>query len=477
MKKSELLRFLPVTAIFAALLVSTGFGQEDDPEPFSLTSARSGSSLDQVEVTFEANGFLLQTSPAPPAPTGAEGAAAVPDSPQGTEASVVESPMSLIAAFAYNERTLLPFDTSFQYARSLRDYSRAEAAIDIEGTILRPSLREDRRRVVVDVVEGRPTLFSSNGPLRGEELDLIHINCNSLLLDRLLPVDMIQNESEWTPSPLAMNALFGLDAVSESDITARVTSVSPTEVIFELEGTLNGVVDGAETDIEMKARCQYARAVRRITWFALVMREQRSEGFTGPGLNIGAKIEVQITPMAAQGPLSDAAIVPESFEPTAELTNLVYDSQTSGWSLAHGRSWTVTQDERHQAALRLMNHGELVSQCNIVPMRSTTPEEMAALEEFQADLVEHLQSNQAQAIAAAQRENEVGYREYRVLLDGVAQELPIRWAYYLLTDQDGRQAMLAFVVEANLLDQFGDADRELVEGFRFTEERLLPTPE
>jgi hypothetical protein len=475
MKKSKIIRFLPLSVVIVFLLLSPVLSQEDEPEPFSITSARTGSSLDQVEVSFEANGFLIQASPAPSASGGEAGP--VPVSPLNSEASVVESPMSLVAAFTYDERTLLPFDTSFQYARSLRDYTRAEAAINIEGTVLRPQLNENRRRIVVDVAEGRPTLFSATGPLTGEELDLIHINCNSLLLDRLLPVDMIQNESEWTPSPLAMNALFGLDAVAESNVTARVTSSSATEVIFELEGTLNGVVDGAETDIEMKARCQYARAVSRITWFALVMREQRSEGFTGPGLNIGAKIEVRITPSAAQTPLTAPEIVPESFEPTPELTNLLYNSQASSWRLAHARSWTVTQDEPHQAALRLMNHGELVSQCNIVPMQTTTMESMASLEEFQADLAEHLQSNQAQPIAAAQQENEAGYREYRVLLDGVAQELPIRWAYYLLTDQGGRQAMLAFVVEANLLDQFSDADRELVQGFRFTEERLVPTPE
>ena len=52
---------------------------------------------------------------------------------------------------------------------------------------------------------------------------------------------------------------------------------------------------------------------------------------------------------------------------------------------------------------------------------------------------------------------------------GTVSEVPIRWIYYHVADQQGRQAVFAFVVEEKFYDRLGEKDQKLVDSFRFKE--------
>jgi hypothetical protein len=53
-----------------------------------------------------------------------------------------------------------------------------------------------------------------------------------------------------------------------------------------------------------------------------------------------------------------------------------------------------------------------------------------------------------------------------VLIDGTVEELSLRWIYNLMTDKDGQQSVVVFVVEADMLEQFGNADDVLLRTYR-----------
>ncbi len=50
-----------------------------------------------------------------------------------------------------------------------------------------------------------------------------------------------------------------------------------------------------------------------------------------------------------------------------------------------------------------------------------------------------------------------------------ANEVPIRWIYYHVADEHGRQVALTFTVEQERLDRFAEADQAIVDSLRFAE--------
>jgi hypothetical protein len=91
---------------------------------------------------------------------------------------------------------------------------------------------------------------------------------------------------------------------------------------------------------------------------------------------------------------------------------------------------------------------------------------MTTLGKFQQDLIVGLGDNFGKIAAAGEYEDQRGCRVYKVILDGMVDDLALRWIYHLLTDKDGKQSVVVFVVEAAMLDQFGNADEELLETYR-----------
>jgi hypothetical protein len=127
------------------------------------------------------------------------------------------------------------------------------------------------------------------------------------------------------------------------------------------------------------------------------------------------------------------------------------------------------QDDPKLATLRMLDRGELIAQCKIMAMEPVAVESMDSLETFQKRLKESLGDSFGQFVAASQRSNESNYREYRVLIDGEEESFPLRWVAYLMTDQQGRQAMLFFVLGRKNLSRFDNSDRLIANSFQFVE--------
>ena len=98
---------------------------------------------------------------------------------------------------------------------------------------------------------------------------------------------------------------------------------------------------------------------------------------------------------------------------------------------------------------------------------------MISLEDYQNDVREALGKNFGEFVEAKQSGDAAGYRVLRVVANGVAHdkstEVPIRWIYYHVADEQGRQVALTFTVEQEHLERFAEADRAIVDSLRFAE--------
>ena len=69
-------------------------------------------------------------------------------------------------------------------------------------------------------------LYSPDGALNREELDLIEVPGNTLVIDQLLPAGPVAPGDSWKLKDQALADLLALEAVSWTDAEAMLASVS-----------------------------------------------------------------------------------------------------------------------------------------------------------------------------------------------------------------------------------------------------------
>ena len=169
--------------------------------------------------------------------------------------------------------------------------------------------------------------------------------------------------------------------------------------------------------------------------------------------------------------MTDAALKDLALKPTPELLQLIYQSPAGGWRLLHDPRWFLVQDRKELAMLKLIDKGETLAQCNIASLPNAVAGKTVSIEEFQEQVRKALGENFKSFIEARQGPNAAGYQVQRVVAEGVAKDLPIRWLYYLVADKYGRQVVFIFTVESHLLPRFNGADEALLAAVRLTESK------
>ncbi|GHT20677.1 hypothetical protein FACS189419_00190 [Planctomycetales bacterium] len=418
-------------------------------EKFLLKSRRTEGSTDLVETLLEVTGTVKQIG-SNPKPN---------DKP-------VDNKMEVIAGFRYEER-IGEMSSSGGGKMSIRQYNLAKSKMKIGDRTKLPELEERLQTIVCSLEKDKVNLFSPSGSLRGEQLLLIEdLPGNTLTIDRLLPNREVAVGESWKLQDSVLRSFISVDAVTESNVTAVLTAVTDDMAMVEVVGDIDGVYLGAATEMHIRAKYQFDIKAKRINWVGLLIEEDRSIGHVGPGLDLVAKVQVKISPLAEPQALSDETIALISTEPTEQILKLKYDGGKGPWRFSHPRSWYVFQDDPQATILRKLEKGELIAQCNIADMGTVDVKTMTSIDKFQQDLIKGLKDNFGRVVSAQEFTSKSGYKVYHVILDGTVDDLQLRWVYNLLTDGSGHQSVVVFVVEADKLEQFGNSDEELLSTYR-----------
>lgn len=385
-------------------------------------------------------------------------------------------PMSVLAHLTYDEQRRA---TENGHSSSLRHYERAEATIKIEKGGAKPSLRASRRLIGSDWGASGVTLFSPQGPLTREELDLLSLPADSLVIDGLLPTEPVEVGATWKHSDALLAVLLDLDAVSSSEVssTLKAATAGRTATV-ELAGKLEGALHGVSTKIELKGRYTYDFSQQRITHFVLLANEDRSIGHVATGVDVTSKVTLSVAPLTQSNHLNKDLVARTEFVADPASNPLAYES-TQGFRLFLDRRWHAVTDDPKLLTLRFIDRGDLLAQCNIAPLEKAEPGKHVSLEKFQADIREALKDNFGQFVRASSGKDSDGRTIHKVIANGKVSELLIEWHYYLIADSEGRQVAFAFTLEEGLVERFGDTDRLLVgmvELFAPQVETAQPTP-
>lgn len=426
---------------------------------YTLRSSRKAGDVTQVKVEMEVGGDLKVVA----------------------EGKVKPLKMSVKGKLAYEEKLLdaSTADDDGIRLRSARHYDLADAEIKIEDGDGKPKLREERRLIVVDATPEQTVLFSPQGPLTREELDLVDVPGNSLWIEKLLPSKPVSIGDPWKYNDSLMASLLGLDAVSQSDVSAELKTIDDKNARLEFAGKVHGAVGGVATEIEIKGKCRYDRKQRRVAWAGLLIKENRSIGHVATGLDVVARMQIHLAPVRESKHLPEAALEGLPSDASALPLSLECRDPAGKFSFQHARGWHVMSDLSDVVTMRYVDRGDVVAQCNISSLTDAEPGKRTALAKFQQDIERSLDKSFGQFRQASESVTSNGHVIYRVVAEGTISELPIQWRYYLVSDEQGRQVVFAFTLESELAEQLGDADQELVSSLEFAARRQnqgQPTP-
>ncbi|MDR0609721.1 MAG: hypothetical protein LBG58_06395 [Planctomycetaceae bacterium] len=414
-------------------------------EKFLLKSSRQRGSSDLVETLLEVTGDVKQVS---------------------NELKATTDKMEVVAGFRYEER-VDQFSLSTGPLVSIRQYNLAKSKMKIGDQVKMPELDEELQTIVCSLEGDKVSLFSPRGSLRGEQLLLIEdLPGNTLTLDRLLPNKEMRVGDAWKISDSVLRSFLSVDAITESNVEAVLTAVADKMAMIEVVGDVSGVYLGAATEMSIRAKFQFDLIAQRINWLGLLIEENRSIGHVGPGLDLVARLQVKISPVETPQILTDNVLREINVKPNDNVLKLKYNGGKGPWQFSHDRDWYVFQDDPQTTILRKLHQGELVAQCNIADMGKVDVKTMTTLDKFKKELADGLGKNFGKIVAADEHTNKLGYKVFTVLIDGTVEELSLRWIYNLMTDKEGQQSVVVFVVEADMLEQFADADDVLLRTYR-----------
>jgi hypothetical protein len=378
-------------------------------------------------------------------------------------------PMSVVAKFAYDEQRL-DDGSNLAHRLAIRHYDDAEAVIKIASKVTRPQLRDSRQTIAAVANQQSAFLSSPNGPLTRDELELIDVPANTLVLDELLPQADVEIGHRWKPTDDVLARFLCLDVVGHTEVECTLASVKDGVAEIMMAGTLGGAIDGVATDIELKAKLLYDLERQLPKVLLLAIKEQRGIGHVGAGLDVVAKMRLNITPQPDSklltGDVVQAAKLPDSDVPPP----LEYISDSKNFRFLYDRRWHITRDDPDLVVLRLIDRGDLVAQCNVAAA-SIDAQKPLELTDFQTDVQQALGNLFAKFLRAKESSSPAGLHILQSVAEGTAQDLPIQWRYYLLNNQHGQALNLIFTMETPLVDQFHDQDAAMIDSVEFLDSK------
>ncbi len=431
-------------------LFATAFearSQSGERQLYELSPNRVDGSVDRVEALMEAEGALKI------------------DGSEKARSSTVQ--MAARASLAYFEKPLGNFKTPGRFLSAIRHYEKADASIQVGDQQFRPSLRDQRRLIGVELRELKPVLYSPHGPLTREELDLIDVQGNTLLLERLLPSEQVAVGDSWKHSHDVLAALLGLDAVASSDAQSVLQSVEQGAAKLEMAGQVEGSIHGRPTRLQVRAKYRFDLELGRITWFALLLKEDREVSPIGPGLDVVARLQIKIEPNAAAKQLEEPALKNVFLGATAELEQLSYTSPDRTWRALLDRRWVLISDSKDLTVFRMVDEGKYIAQCNVSTL-AAQPKEVT-LSHFQDEIRRALGKDFRRFVRAGQAMTDGEQRVFRVEVQGESSGIPMDWIYYRIVDKSNQGIVVLFALESSLADRFRESDRDLVRTLRFAE--------
>jgi len=383
-------------------------------------------------------------------------------------------PMSVDGSLSYQQQIIAWSADPAEIARSLRSYQTAVATLKVDEKKEKRTLPSKQRIIVSELRNGRAWLAGSGNPLTREQYDLVNVIGTNLAIDRLLPGREVAEGESWDHDKAVLGALLGMDHVAVCEVSSVVTGQSHNQVQIRMAGTVHGTIDGASTEIDIRAAYLFHQRRQRITKFNLAVQEKRAAGEVVPGLDVVAKVRLVVGKASRKAQFGkkgearfDKTLVSQVSDDSQPLDHkLLYDAPEQGFRFLHDAAWYVTAEQRDLLSLRCLQEGDLTAHCNVSTLPARSEGRQTTLEQFERDIRKALGDNLESVSAATQWKTAQGHDCLGIIAVGVFEEVPVEWRYYLLAGDGLPRVSFAVTLEQSRIKQFADADRQIIESLK-----------
>lgn len=324
---------------------------------------------------------------------------------------------------------------------SLRVVSAAESEIGGELRPAKTSLRAQRRRMIVDIENEAFRTVCVEGPLTRAELEALTTPGDAASLWTLLPKSEVEQGESYRLDRIAAKSLTLYDAIAVNALEGKVQELNVKTVKISLSGEVRGAVLGAEGVMKLRGDMSFDRESGLVTYLKVDREESRRPGSVEAGLEITSRLEVrrQVAAEPAAEIAGDLSAWPGSASP--QSVRLEWFDPTGTIRLEHDRDWHVTWSDTDESVLKRVDRGgAVIAQCNVKRAPMVAPGRHQDPEQFEQDVQEALgkQFRKVFGKGELQRPEGQGYG-FKLAIEGIIQELPVVWYYYLLASPRGDQ--------------------------------------
>ena len=438
-----------VSVVLVSIAIAEGTGTTNAQE----TTYR------KVSVRLEVRGSVVSTMPTDDNdPQSAE----FEDKDGGSAPVTRQAKLHVDARFRFEE---LQQDLGTK-TRAIRKYDLAQAEIELDEQTEESALAADNSFVLLnqdsEQVEGeRNTWASLGGQLSQREWQLLETPASTLLMSRLIAEEELTVGRKWKVDESVLADFLVMDAVSESNVTAEVTNLAQGWVEIALTGAANGFADDVQTSARLSAKLAFEQDSRTFRKAEVTLRHRKDEGQIGPGFDVLIKMAIDATPLEKPEQLTRETVTSIG-NGRSVTSDLRLENPSRSLSLLHSRQWRSVINSTELTVVRLLEEGQVMGQCNIIPLLPVPAEAEYPLEEFE-ERVQQIVGDSAKVIQKDSRRTPRGLDVYEIEVAIFESSVQLARNYFHVMDSQGNRSMLIFTTEAELLEAVRPRYRELVD--------------
>ena len=368
-------------------------------------------------------------------------------------------PLKSTAKLEYTERRLPSAGRDAAAFRALRYFDKHETDVLVEEHKTQLRLPADNRLFVVQGHGSELVYYPPSKLLSARLLEQLQIPFETLSALSLLPRIPVAVGETWTPETWAQQIATNIEAVLESDFTCQLDEVRGQVALVSMKGKLKGGRFGAEALIEFEGGYEFDLVKNYLRELHVTLRDKSSISPVSPGLDVAVNIRFTREPTTDHPQLKDVLLEQIPLDPAPERLLLHFDSQW-GTRFLHTRDWHIIPGK--YVILRLIESGSLLSQGTMMNLPKSSPGEHLNTRQFQADIQKSLGDRLTKIELAEEIPTRDGRYLYRVTATGNSNGRQMVWQYYLCAHPDGRQVSVVFATEAELLEELGQRDLQLM---------------
>ena len=362
------------------------------------------------------------------------------------------------------------FQRTTSSSQAIRYFQQSLAKIRLEKGNTNPSLSQQSRLIVARSKPnsaGRVEMASIQDMLTQEELELLQTPADPLRLPAMFNKDDLKVGDSWKPNRGNLARFLSVHSIKSSTVSLKLKKIDKNVARIYLGGDVVANMFDVTTNISVHGLAMIDVQNNRIKSLKVSLQENRPPGQIEPGFRGTTRIDStfnfdQKTPELSNQKLAKLA------KSRKIQQRLKYTSDIGAFQIIFEPRWKLIAGESDSAIMRFIDHGQLVTQCNVVLLPARPANQPLALDKFELEIAKKMDANKrAEVITSNQKRTRNGLSALSVVVEGEEEGLPVNWFYYHLSAKDGRQITFVFTLAKSVAVEAKGVADQLINEFRF----------